>query len=180
MSSCPRCQGMRVVEVAGSVYVRLLPSGHRGSRPSHPRRISSSSSATGARVRVPHKPHTGPRHNPGATSAQGLIMTLYADDKCKDSDNDKYKKKDKDKYKSPHQSQASHRATSQPLATSALGLRSRHVMTLYADDECKDRDSGKYKKNRAQDKYKSLQQAMSPPPSPFIRRTFMTTHKVLS
>ena len=41
---------------------------------SHP---PSSSSATGARVRVPHKPHTGPRHNPGATSAQGLIMTLF-------------------------------------------------------------------------------------------------------
>ena len=93
---------------------------------SHP---PSSSSATGARVRVPHKPHTGPRHNPGAASA--------------------------------------------------LGLRSSHVMTLYADDKCKDRDSGKYK-NRDIDKYKSLQQAMSPPPSPFIRRTFMTTHKVLS
>ena len=57
---------------------------------SHP---PSSSSATGARVRVPHKPHTGPRHNPGATSALCLIMTLCADDKCKERDSGKYKKK---------------------------------------------------------------------------------------
>ena len=88
---------------------------------SHP---PSSSSATGARVRVPHKPHTGPRHNPGgATSALCLIMTLYADDKYKDSDNGKYKK-NKDKYKSPHQSQASHGPRHNPGATSALCLRS--------------------------------------------------------
>ena len=92
LSSCPCCQGMRVVEVAGSVFVRLLPSGHRGSRPSHPPthplpplRRSQSQSASQASHRATSQPWSHicplPDHD-----------FIYADDKYKDSDNGKYKK----------------------------------------------------------------------------------------
>ena len=94
---------------------------------SHP---PSSSSATGARVRVPHKPHTGPRHNPGATSA--------------------------------------------------LCLRSKHVMTLYADNKCKD---GGTAVANTKTETKTTRKACTKPCHhllPIIRRTFMTTQKVLS
>ena len=52
---------------------------------------------TNTKAHTNHKPHTGPRHNPGATSALCLrykhVMTLYADDKCKERDSGKYRRK---------------------------------------------------------------------------------------
>ena len=67
-----------------------------------------------------------------------------------------------------------------PGATSALCLRSKHVMTLYADNKCKD---GGTAVANTKTETKITRKACTKPCHhllPIIRRTFMTTQKVLS